>query len=314
MPDLIAHGSRLRFLIAESESPEARERRRRSTGRSSGESYAATLLALSPGCACELARPAEADAPDWPATALGAFDAVFLTGSPLHVYADTPAVRRQLGFMRAVFASGTPSFGSCAGLQVAAAAAGGSVRAKEGRHEAGLARRITATPAGRNHPLLEGRPAAWDALAIHSDEVERLPAGAVLLAGNRATAVQAAEIRHGPGVFWGVQYHPELPMTELADALRRQVDGLVGQGLARDGGDVEGVATLLQALGEQPGRADLAWRLGVDEQVTDHVLRTLELRNFIRHLVVPTREGRRQAAARAGLDARQAVAGPLAAG
>jgi hypothetical protein len=33
------------------------------------------------------------------------FDAVFPTGSPLHVYDDTPEVRRHLDFMRAVFAS-----------------------------------------------------------------------------------------------------------------------------------------------------------------------------------------------------------------
>src|SRR5207237_1277083 len=87
-------------------------------------------------------------------------DAVFLTGSPLHVYADTPEVRRQLAFMRAVFASGTPSFGSCAGLQLAVAAAGGRVRKMPEQMEAGIARRITPTPAGRHQPLLAGDDAA----------------------------------------------------------------------------------------------------------------------------------------------------------
>ncbi len=48
---------------------------------------------------------------------------LFLSGSPLHVYIDSPEVERQIAFMRYVFASGTPSFGSCAGLQVAIAAA-----------------------------------------------------------------------------------------------------------------------------------------------------------------------------------------------
>ena len=43
---------------------------------------------------------------------------VFLSGSPLHVYDHSPEVERQLAFMRQVFASGTPSFGSCAGLQI----------------------------------------------------------------------------------------------------------------------------------------------------------------------------------------------------
>ena len=131
-----------RFLVAESETPEQRERRRASVGRSSGETYLDTLRALAPDAACGLVRPAEegAEAPD--RAALAAYDAVFLTGSPLHVYRDTPAVRRQLAFMRDVFASGTPSFGSCAGLQVAAAAAGGAVRENRRGHEAAFARRI----------------------------------------------------------------------------------------------------------------------------------------------------------------------------
>ena len=119
-----------KFLIAESETPDARERRRRSVGRSSGESYVATLKELQPDSECEIVRPAEDGAPAHSQDALEEYDAVFLTGSPLHVYNDAPEVRRQKDFMRAVFASGTPSFGSCAGLQVAVAVAGGTVREK----------------------------------------------------------------------------------------------------------------------------------------------------------------------------------------
>ena len=281
-----------RFLVAESETPEQRERRRASVGRSSGETYLDTLRALAPDAACDLVRPAEAGAEAPGRAALAAYDAVFLTGSPLHVYRDTPAVRRQLAFMRDVFASGTPSFGSCAGLQVAAAAAGGAVRENRRGHEAAFARRIARTRAGRDHPLLAGRPAAWDAPAVHTDEVERLPAGAVLLAGNGVSAVQAAEIRHGGGVFWGVQYHPELTLGEVAAALRRQASDLVEQGLARDGRAVEEHAGRIEALHREPSRRDLAWQLGLDEQVTDPALRRTELRNFVERLVRPTMEAR----------------------
>ncbi|MEJ8631662.1 hypothetical protein P0F65_21610 [Sphingomonas sp. I4] len=79
---------------------------------------------------------------------LGSFDAVFLTGSPMHVYEDTAPVRRQIAFMRCVFAAGVPSFGSCAGLQIAVTAAGGRVRKMPQRMEAAIARRISATPEG----------------------------------------------------------------------------------------------------------------------------------------------------------------------
>ena len=288
----MAGSSKLRFLIAESESPADRDERRESVGRSSGETLIDVLLELAPGAACDRATPAdaEADAPD--AGALEAYDAVFLSGSPMHLYEDTPEARRIVAFMRAVFASGTPSFGSCAGLQVATIAAGGTVRAMTGRREAGFARRIAPTDAGRDHPLLAGRPPAFDAPSIHSDEVESLPEGAILLACNAATAVQAAEIRSGPGVFWGVQYHPEISLGEVAAALRRQADELVEDGLARGENDVEAMAGLVDDLGREPGRGDLAWRLGLDAEVIEDRRRRTELRNFIDHLVARTRSRR----------------------
>ena len=283
----------LRLLIAESETEAALESRRQSTGRSSGETFASTLVELRPGCTVELARPIEDGTPEWSSDDLADFDGIFLSGSPLHAWDDSPPVRRHKRFMEAAFRSATPCFGSCAGLQIAAAVAGGSVRAKTERHEAGLARRIQATPAGQDHPLLDGRPASWDALCVHSDEVEVLPPQATLLASNASTLVQAAEIRWGPGVFWGVQYHPELPPREIADALRRQSDGIIAQGLARSRRDVESIAILLSELDAEPGRADLQWRLGTNEQVADGALRTLELRNFLDHLVAPVRQSRR---------------------
>lgn len=268
----------MRFLIAESETTDQREQRRRATGRSSAESYAATLQTIAPDADCDIVRPHEADCV-LPGPLAG-YHGIFLSGSPLHVYDDTPETQRQLAFMRAVFAAGTPSFGSCAGLQVAVAAAGGDV-AKAPRHEFAIARCITATDAGRHHPLLAGRPATWDALAIHSDFVTRLPANATLLAGNRLCPIQAAEIRFEGGVFWGVQYHPELTLQEIAIALRRQSEEVIEQGLAQTEAEVEVQARRLQALGEDPARDDLAWCLGVDSQITDPDERHRELANFI---------------------------------
>lgn len=272
------------YLIAESETEDEREARREAAGKSSGETYAATLAQMQPDCRITIVAPADEDARIRSALELRAFDAVFLTGSPLHVYDDTPEVRRQIEFMRTVFASGTPSFGSCAGLQVAVAAAGGTVRKMPERMEAGVARRITATEAGRDHPLLAGRPASWDAAAIHGDEVYTLPPGAVLLAGNAVTQVQAAEIHHDGGVFWGVQYHPELALGEIAVALQRQADDLVAAGLAETKEDVEAQADRLTALHRDPGRRALWWSLGVDAEFVEEDRRRTEIRNFLDHL------------------------------
>ena len=283
---------RLNLLVAESEPGEARDQRRESVGRSSGETYEAVLAHIALGADIQRIKPVDTPGEIPDAAGLADFDGVFLTGSPLHLYKETPETRRVVEFMCAVFDAGVPAFGSCAGLQVATVAAGGSVRPMGERREAGFARRIFPTEAGRSHPLLRGRPPAFDAPAIHSDEVAALPDGALRLASNATTKVQAAEIRCGDGVFWGVQYHPEISLFEAAAALRRQADDLVQQGLATSVEAVEEQAQLVEALHDAPQRRDLAWRLGLDPQVTEPERRSVEIRNFIEHLVLPTRSGR----------------------
>jgi GMP synthase (glutamine-hydrolysing) len=272
----------LRFLVAESEPPQVRATRRESVGRSSGETYIDTLRFLAPDAVFHRVKPADRGAALPDQAGLQSYDAVFVTGSPLHLYQDTPETRREVDLMRAVFEAGVPSFGSCAGLQVATVAAGGTVRPSRRGREAGFARRITLTEAGHRHPLLAGRPASFDAPAFHSDEVETLAEGGTLLAFNTVTEVQAVEIRHGPGLFWGVQYHPELDLYEVAGALRRQGDELMSEGYASSPEALEMYASMVEALHQAPDRKDLAWILGLDEQVTMVDYRLTELRNFIR--------------------------------
>lgn len=283
----------MRFLVADCEPAAARESRRALVGRSMGETVADLLAELFPGVEVEHACPADPDRPTPDVADLRTRDAVLLTGSPIHVYDGSPQPEAAIAFMRDVFESGTPSWGSCAGLQLAAAAAGGEVRPMpDGCREAGVTRRISRTEQGRDHPLLAGRAPVWDALTIHSDEVAALPPGSVPLARSGETAVQAAEIRMGPGVFWGVQYHPELPLDEVAAALRRDAGELVEAGLARTPAEVGIQAALLDALAAEPARRDLRWRLGVDAELAERDRRVIEVRNFVEHLVKPAREAR----------------------
>ena len=44
----------------------------------------------------------------------------------------------------------------------------------------------------------------------------------------------------------------------------------------------------LEALHQDPTRYDLAWLLGVDDDVMDDDVRMLEVRNWIDQLVLPT--------------------------
>jgi GMP synthase (glutamine-hydrolysing) len=80
-------------------------------------------------------------------------------------------------------------------LQLAAAALGGRVRTNPRGREIGVARGVALTEAGRGHPMLAGRPAVFEALCFHLDEVEAPPPGAEVLAGNAMSAVQAMALR-----------------------------------------------------------------------------------------------------------------------
>ena len=249
----------------------------------SHETYAETLREMDGECVVEhLSCVDGRGAAD--KARLGTFDGAIFAGSPIQMHEDTPEVREAARFMEAVFAAGLPSFGSCAGLQIAAVAAGGTVRPLNRSMEAGFTRGIVASEVGRAHPMLQGRPGAWDAPTMHSAMVDRLPAGAEVLAHTKDVPVEAAEIRSRNGVFWGVQYHPELALSEIAEALRGQSSTLVDQGLARDEEAIDGYGRHLDALDADPDRRDLAWQLGLDAEVIDKKRRRLEIGNFLQAL------------------------------
>lgn len=272
--------SSLRLLIVASETKDQRDARRRSSGAASHESYAQALRRLRDGL--ELDWISCVDGPDaMSAAQIAGFDAVFFAGSPIQMHEESPETRAAAGFMARVFEAGTPSFGSCAGLQIAAVAAGGATGPRAPGIEAGFAREIVPTPEGRAHPMLAGRPPVWTAPAMHSSIVTRPPEGARILARNADTPIEAIEIRRGGAVFWGVQYHPEIDLAEVAASLRRQSDDLIAEGLARDAADLEDHAARLEALNADPARRDLAWQLGLDGELTDAARRMRELDNFL---------------------------------
>ena len=273
----------LHLLVIASETPDEQTARRKRSGMASHETYARTLRDMAPGSVIEHRSCVDGR---WPSdgTALAAFDGVFFAGSPIRMHEDTPEVREAARFMTSVFEAGVPSFGSCAGLQIAAVAAGGAVRPRKAEMEAGFSRGIVATDEGRGHPMLRDRPDAWDAPAMHSAVVDRLPAGGTVLARTRDVPVEAAEIRSGIGTFWGVQYHPELALWEIADALGSQAETLVAQGLARNAADIDRYAAALKDLDEAPDRRDLTWQLGLDAEVVDPRRRRSEIRAFLEHV------------------------------
>jgi GMP synthase (glutamine-hydrolysing) len=194
-----------------------------------------------------------------------------------------------------VFALGVPFFGSCWGLQVATVAAGGEVGPNPRGREVAFARKVMLNEAGRVHPLHRGREVAFDAPAIHADEVLRLPTDATVTAWNALSQVQAAEIRHAGGIFWGVQYHPEFTLRDLAFILRRYGQTLVDEGFFADVAALEAYAADLNALSLDQARADLAWRLGLGADILRPERRLSEIANWISAKVRPTASERGRA-------------------
>jgi Glutamine amidotransferase class-I len=131
----------------------------------------------------------------------------------------------------------------------------------------------------------KGRALMFDAPAIHSDIVTRVPQGAVVTAWNAMSGVQAAEIRLLRGVFWGVQYHPEYGLQDVAALVRRYGQKLTGEGFFTTLTEVERYAAELLALEVDPRQGfqvngHLSWRISRRK-------RGFQLADFLRVFMLP---------------------------
>ncbi|HEV3042649.1 MAG TPA: type 1 glutamine amidotransferase [Roseiarcus sp.] len=274
-----------RLLVVEGNIASDRRRIAESAGATPGESYAKVLNSLAPEARVDICTPADADASL--AAPLDAYDGVAITGSALNIYKREPGSLRQIDFLRQAFGCGVPIFGSCWGLQLAAVAAGGDVGPNPRGREVAFARKIILTEAGLAHPMHEGRAPAFDAPSIHGDELVRLPDETIVTAWNEMSRVQAAEIRYDRGVFWGVQYHPEYDLRDVATTVRRYGKRLVDEGFFADATHLERYADDLLILEENAARRDISWRLGLGEDIVQPNKRLCEIANWIERQVRP---------------------------
>ncbi|MEW9307684.1 type 1 glutamine amidotransferase [Labrys neptuniae] len=277
----------MRLLVVEGNVRAARERHRATYGLTPSESYAAVLKSLAPDAICDIALPADegANLPD--AAGLESYDGVVITGSGLNIWKAEPESMRQVELAREVYKSGTPFFGSCWGLQVATVAAGGSVRSNPKGREVGIARDITLTAEGRDHPLYAGKAPIFTSPCVHGDEVEALPEGAIVLASNTVSDVQAVDISHDGGRFWGIQYHPEFSLNELTVIMRRYKPTLLAEGFFREERAADSWIADLEALVADVRRTDISWRYGIGPDILDARRRLREIENFIELRVKP---------------------------
>ncbi len=252
-------------LIVDSDTPELNARNLRAAGQTTGQGYEAALRACTPDLATTIVAPYAGEA----CADMSSFDGVAFTGSGVDWCTDDAQAKPLAKVMEACFAAGLPTLGSCNGMQLAATVLGGSNRASPNGREDGLAKDIQLTPNGLQHPFLSSRHNGFAVPCVHRDEVETLPEGAVLLATNTHSAVQAFAYERDGVRFWGVQYHPEYSLSFIAMRVREweRVSADVADDIAVADADQEAAA-----------------RLGVRMSDLRDEVRMAELRNWLKSI------------------------------
>lgn len=279
----------LRILIVDGNTLETNTRHIACGGAATGDNYARVLRKIHPELDIEIIHPA--DHASRAHTALADFDGLVWTGSALNAWRLTPEVRSQVELARRALEASTPIFGSCWGLQITAIAAGGAVGPARNGREIVVARDIELTEAGRDHPMFSGKPARFDAVAVHADEVVTRPAAMRVLAANAHSPIQAAEIALGGG-FWGTQYHPEYSLQEISIVMRRYGDRLLEDGTYPSAAVRDRAISELSELGRDPARSDLAAKYHIGPSVLDAGIHHREIRNWLTLRVAPAASAR----------------------
>ena len=251
-----------RILVVESNPKAESDRLADLSGQALGPLYAVILEGLRDDVETVVISPYDGDGiPE-----LSAFDGIAFTGSSVEWNTDDDRAAPLAAVMRAGFAAGIPTIGSCNGMQLAASVLGGSSAASPNGREDGMASGIRLTEAGRNHPMMAGRDDGYAVPCTHRDEVVRLPDGAVRLAGNSHSNVQAFAVERDGVDFWGMQYHPEFSPAYVGRYLRGS-----GRVAARVADDLEAAET-------DDGAAA---RLSTTTRDQNAARRTVELANWL---------------------------------
>lgn len=213
----------LRIIIVESNSPELLINTASRGQLSDSDSYKNALLACQPMLDIKIVYP-YSDGFDLDKLSLALFDGAVFTGSSVNWSVDAPEAKVLRDTMKKIFSQGIPTLASCNGMQLAAVLLGGKVISSPNGRELGMALNIRLTNEGKKHAIHKGRENNFACSCVHRDEVSKLPLGATLTATNDHSKVQAFIYEKNGIIFWGMQYHPELQPTRIAELI--EGDGL----------------------------------------------------------------------------------------
>jgi len=285
----MAEAKLLKFLIIDGYTKEARNQLQSGGASLAADLYKKMLLKCSPvPSQCDIIFPADPDVNLPSGEAIQNYHGIAWTGCSSCVYSGKSDVNIQIEFARECFRYGVPAFGSCWAAQIAVVAAGGKVELNPKGREMGIARDIQLTSEGSSHPLYIGKQECFDAFTSHDDEITLLPDGGIRLSGNEFTSVQSVAVSYENSEFWAVQYHPEYDLHEMARLMFCRMEKLIKLNFFKS--EREGLAYIdqLELLHNEPSRSDIASELKVKSDISDDSIRTVEVKNWINHLVLPS--------------------------
>ncbi len=249
--------------------------------RTAGELYKTLLQRHVPDATCDIWHVDDAVDAVPTRNDMDRYKAVLWPGCNQTVYHDKALVNAMVATSTLSFETGTPQFGSCWGIQMAAFVAGGKIESHVDGREMGVGRNLCLTTEGESHPMMKGKPKVFNAFMSHDDYVSELPVGSICLAGNDWCGIQAAAVDFKESTFWAVQYHPEYDLHELARLIVAREEKLMKQGFFKDTAGLKAYVEKLEALHVDPSRKDLRWELGIGDSITDIKLREIEFANFV---------------------------------
>jgi GMP synthase (glutamine-hydrolysing) len=277
----------MRFLIIDGYPRESRDQFDEVGMRIAGKLYADMLLQYLPDAKYDIIFSSDPGIVLPDERELEAYDGLLWPGCNLTVYhTDDEMVIKMIELCSRAYEKGVPQFGSCWGIQLAVFVAGGEIKPNPRGREMGVARKIHLTPEGRNHPMYRGKPTVFDGFISHDDEITELPEGALWLATNEFTRVQAVSVTHKKGTFWATQYHPEYDLHEIARLTVAREEKLTRQGFFRDHDDLVRHVERLEALAAEPLRKDLRWQLAIDDDLLSDSIRQCEFANWLKYNVL----------------------------
>ena len=157
---------------------------------------------------------------------LSKYDGLIWGGSSLHIYSDTPEIKRQIEFMKECQKKVKNILAICWGMQVAVTAAGGEVKKAANSH-IGIANEITFSKDGLKHPIYKNKANNFNTPAFNFDEVVKLPKNGVCLASNKINKIQSLYFNIGDTKVWGLQYHPEISYEKMISLIKFRKDKLI---------------------------------------------------------------------------------------